>query len=90
MHMNFKSTPGEELGETERFCQTSQLAAFVLENLEDGSFRAVSLGTGSKYEDSNAEAYSKSFQTTKMEFFAKLVFVFQPLTIFAKSCILNI
>ena len=40
-----------------------------------------------------AEAYSEptqNCQTTKMEFFAKIVNGFQPLTIFAKSFILNV
>ena len=39
---------GEELGETPDFCQTSDLSCFLLENIEDGSLKVVSIGTGSK------------------------------------------
>ena len=37
-----------------------------------------------------AKAYSEPCQTSKMEFFAKLVKGFKPLTIFVKSSILDV
>ena len=38
----------------------------------------------------NSELYSGPCQTSKMEYFTKLVIGFQPLTIFAKSSILGV
>ena len=37
-----------------------------------------------------SKAYLELSQTSKMEFFAKIVHGFQPLIIFAKSCILDV
>jgi len=46
----------EELGESSDFCQTSQLACFLLENLEDGTFRVVGLGSGNGVASSEWQA----------------------------------
>ena len=36
----------EEMGESPDFCMSQNMACFILENIEDGTLRVVSLGTG--------------------------------------------
>ena len=37
---------GEEFKESVEFCKASNLSAFLLENIEDGSLKCVAIGTG--------------------------------------------